>query len=39
MVPINTFLLSRLYGVYRKYCIGPKNRSPDFDENTRFEGC
>ena len=22
-----------------KYCIGPKNRSRDFDENTRFEAC
>ena len=34
----NRFLLSRLYEVWRKYCICPKNRLPDFDECSRFEG-
>ena len=27
------------YTEYRKYCIGLKNQSRDFDENTLFEAC
>ena len=34
-VPIVTFSTRRTI----KYCTGSKNRSRDFDENTRFEAC